>query len=807
MADNNQRDLVLSPNEYAFILDETKGSVTCWAGPSTTSLTQSSRLVRFDSRSKKFIACERFSDAIRLFTTCPEGWYVILKNPTVNGQHPSPGASNNLPDLEVGRKINIKGPANFALYPGQMANVVRGHVLRSNQYLVARVYDADALYADKKDDESDEDKSERMITGQVLIIKGTECSFYIPPTGIEVKAIDNDPDRGYVRDAITLERLEYCILKDEDGNKRYVHGPAVVFPKPSESFIQDGNGTIKRNAIELSDISGVYVKVIADYTDEKGKEHKTGDELFITGKDQMIYYPRPEHTFITYNNRIMNHAIAIPKGEGRYIMNRMTGEIKTVHGPTMYLPDPRFEVSVKRVLSRSQCDLWYPGNQEVLAANGYGVMGDTKTFGVDQLNTVVGTFSDSTMYCAEAVSYTGTPTKKENNKLNRSNTFTPPRTVSLASSKFEGAVGIDVWTGYAVNVISKDGGRRVVCGPQTILLDYDETLETMELSTGKPKTTDNLEHIAFLRHENNRVSDIINVETADFVKADIKVSYLVNFDMDMKDKWFSVDNYVKHLCDWCRAAVKKAVKKFSITDLCDNVSDILLAAITDAGKDEGYLHKFNENGMMISDAEILSLNVDRNIREMIDDHQEEIVRKALELNAAQMSAETDKRIRALAYEQEKSKEEYRRMMLAEKAESDAKAFALEVAANEARNAEDLRAKEAQKQLQVIEDAIVAARIARDKAKNEADIEYKTALDELQAEAENRAAENMKKVLEAVGPELTAALTMDSNKEILAAIAKSVSPYAIANGDSVSDAINTVLRGTTLETVVKNMQKT
>ena len=30
-------------------------------------------------------------------------------------------------------------------------------------------------------------------------------------------------------EAVTLERLEYCILLDEDGNKRYIRGPAVVF--------------------------------------------------------------------------------------------------------------------------------------------------------------------------------------------------------------------------------------------------------------------------------------------------------------------------------------------------------------------------------------------------------------------------------------------------------------------------------------------------------------------------------------------------------------------------------------------------
>ena len=49
-------------------------------------------------------------------------------------------------------------------------------------------------------------------------------------------------------------------------------------------------GSRKYRAIELSEIKGIYIKVIAPYS-EAGKEYKEGDELFITGKDQMIYFP------------------------------------------------------------------------------------------------------------------------------------------------------------------------------------------------------------------------------------------------------------------------------------------------------------------------------------------------------------------------------------------------------------------------------------------------------------------------------------------------------------------------------------
>lgn len=86
--------------------------------------------------------------------------------------------------MDIGRKINVPGPVSFALYPGQMAKVIKGHTLRSNQYLLARVYGAES--ANKADgkvvgaDGKETSLDANYITGQLLIIKGTEISFYIP---------------------------------------------------------------------------------------------------------------------------------------------------------------------------------------------------------------------------------------------------------------------------------------------------------------------------------------------------------------------------------------------------------------------------------------------------------------------------------------------------------------------------------------------------------------------------------------------------------------------------------------------------
>ena len=580
-----QKDLVLSSNEYAYVLDQTKGFISCLVGPTKMSLSQSDSLVTFNTHTKKFEQCS-YSEAIKLLTICPENWYCILKNPAKDNRHPTPGSSNVLPDaMEIGKKINIMGPVSFALYPGQMAKVVRGHALRSNQYLLARVYEANAANNSQgevrnAEGELIETKKTNYVNGQILVIKGTEVSFYIPPTGIEVIPIDNHDENGYIREAVTLERLEYCILKDEDGNKRYVHGPQVVFPEPTETFVTSPKGGFIFRAVELSKISGIYVKVIAEYKDEDNTVHPVGEELFITGNDQMIYYPRPEHAIITYDGKMMHHAIAIPEGEGRYIMDRLSGDIKTVKGPQMYLPDPRFEVVVKRKLSRRQCELMYPGNKEALAYNEQlsekaverAVKNATSNF-MDNFAFSISNSTADTLANLEA---------KAN--ISRGTSYTNPRTITL-DNKFDGVVSVDVWTGYAVNVISKDGSRKVICGPQTVMLDYDQTLEELQLSTGRPKTTDNMIHTCFLRHENNKVSDLINVETKDFVRCTVKVSYCVDFDQAYQDKWFNIDNYIKFMTDRERSLMKRAAKNYTIEEFHQNYVDIIRDVAIDKNKD------------------------------------------------------------------------------------------------------------------------------------------------------------------------------------------------------------------------------
>ena len=817
-----QKDLVLSINEYAYVLDRTKGNVLCHVGPTKTSLSQSDELVRFDSKSKRFVPCS-YSDAISLFASAPENWYLVLKNPTSNGRRPTPGTSNNLPeDIQVGRKINIPGPVSFALYPGQMAKAVKGHALRTNQYLLARVYDAQSAIAEGGkvlDAEGNEiiPENRNYVNGQILVIKGTDISFYIPPTGIEVIPLQNQDKNGYIRDAVTLERLEYCILKDENGNKRYVHGPKVVFPEPTENFVTSPKGGYIFRAVELSPISGIYVKVIAEYSDDDGTVHPVGEELFITGKEQMIYYPRPEHAIINYDEKILHHAVAIPEGEGIYVMNRLNGKIETIKGPAMYLPDPRTEVVVKRKLSAHECELWFPGNKQALEYNA-GLTEKALEKAIAKSVKAATSNLDST--AAYSISNSVNNINREfqtlayletNAGISRGTSYTKPRTITI-DNKYDGVVSLNIWTGYAVNVVSKNGTRKVVRGPQTILLDYDQTLEELQLSTGNPKTTDRLEKTVYLHYENNKVSDCINIETKDFVQAVVKVSYCVNFDPTYMDDWFSIDNYIKYLCDRERSLIKREAKKYTIEEFYQNYSEIVRNVAIDAArptkkdKDNSDRHEgrfFRENGMYVKDCEVLSIDVETDIAEILEQHQREMVEKGLELS----DAEARVKVAEALFEAEKKENELASTKLINKmnlqGEEARRKLDIQSEVNRKQEAEKLAAKQAEKDMQVLIDAIHEADLAR--KQKDADMRLVQAQNELgiQQAKQKSYADTVAKIMNSISPDLVAALTSQSNAQVMETVANAVGPYAIANGESIADTANKLLRGTSLEGILKD----
>lgn len=835
MADTHREsDLVLDPTQYAFILDTTKGLVNCYAGPHKASLSDTERPVIYQDR--RFVRCRTVQEAVKQFAVAVEGDYVVLENPAEDGKHPEHG-NNAAAKLLVGRQVVIPGPTTFPLWPGQTASVIEGHQLRSNQYLVVRILnEADAqsnwgkMVAKPSDDPPKDGEDEQvaqpvklagMTMGKEIVICGTEVSFFIPPTGMVVEA---DETNSLVREAVTLERLEYCILVDENGNKRYERGPQVVFPRPTERFVKSDSGSRRFRAVELNEISGLYIKVIAPYSEddpatEETNEYNEGDELFVTGRTQRIYFPRPEHAVIKYGEQDRHFAVAIPEGEARYVLDRLTGAVRLERGPQMFLADPRTEVIVRRVLDDRTVALWFPGNRAALDYNKHlsrlkpavaDLVEDTEvqTSGMAALASEVeaATFSRGARYMA---SVDPVQDFQAGDEIERKQQFTPPRTLIL-DTKFDGAVYIDVWTGYAIQVISRTGEREVVMGPTTRILKYDETLEKMELSTSKPKTTDRLLPTVYLRVINNKIGDIISAETADFVKVRIKVSYRVDFEGN-KDKWFSVENYVKFLCDHCRSLVRNRVKQLTAQEFMhDSVSvvrDTILGARatveTDEPKAPGRTGLFfPENGMRVKDVEVLDVPIDdRKIGELIVSAQHDIMRRNIELTQAEQKLVTTKR-----------NEEINREIA--EASSKTRAVTLRLEAERQDQRDQIALAQAEAEAEKNRRDVVARGVIRDEQKEEheinlaqrtADSEQSLNFRQREIEQDVQAAQERGRVLvdkiKAISPDLIAAMQTHGDKLVTTAIIEKLTPLATLTGENVSETFKKLMTGTAIGEVL------
>ena len=775
MAEGRSGDLVLSQGTYVLLQDGATGQVEVVTGPHKVSLADTDKPVVYEKDTRRFTP----TTADRAISVCPaadEGQYLVLTNPSKEEsgmKHPGKGKQPTM-DLTMGRKINIQGPTTFALFPGQVAEVVDGHQLKSNEYLLIRVYNEKEAKENLKNAtvklaEGQEDKGgkkttslfeeKEIRTGNLLIIKGTDVSFYMPPTGIEVL----EENGKYTRDAVTLERLEYCILLDQNGDKRYIPGPDVVFPKPTEVFIENKGKNVFR-AYELNENMGIYLKVIADY-EEDGVEYGQGDEIFITGNEQKIYFPRAEHAIVKYGSETIHYSTAVPAGEGRYILDKLNGAVNLVKGNKMLLPDPRKEVIVKRILNDKTISLWYPGNAEALAYNQAlrKQSGDSENDFVEELSSRKSFkgVDKTTLYASSVAGYMG-------DELDRKQEYTKPRTIKL-DTKYEGAVLLNIWPNFAVQVVNKTGDRKVVEGPKVIMLEYDETLEVLELSTGKPKNDHTLLKTVYLQTKNNVVSDIVTVETKDLIKVDVRISYKVDFEGDAK-KWFNVSDYVKLLTQHMRSLIRNVAKKTTVQEFNDKATDIIRDIILgEAGKDGKARagRSFTENGMRIYDVEVLDVEIgDEEISELLVENQHEIVEQNLKIEKVKKELEYAKVV-----------EDISRQKLDETSKTAAKKTEVELS-NEANYNKVLTVKQtnakaletskltAESAAQKLVDAIVASKLAREKNAEDLKLAYEANRVDLHIKA-------VEAEMAAITPGLIEALTVSNDVKFAEILAKNI----------------------------------
>lgn len=681
MNERGSRKIPVTERQFLWVQDDDKGEVTLHVGPTMVSPTAADRIVVDDGEGG---FREDVSGRPQRMIEVGDNQYSVLYNPLGENDGGANGrfriGRNEARPLRNGTRAMIPGPCNFYLRPGQRCEVRDAHELSASQYLVVKVYgpvDKSAPYydvtarsaaitratAEELDGRSaalPTDASKELVRGQLIVIRGIDTQFYIPPTGVDIepdtsvdesgagvsaataqrllaqmqqqmqsqiqtpkpaprpgnvalareqaesesylaaeeapaddydggerskakravaqyqaqaaqivdqsartrqrvpgsaggapaprapsappppppvssgsamalgsaasvaqstvsveeilssdsfrKAIEREARQArLVRHAVVLGEKEYCVLIDPDGKREIKVGPARVFPGPYDTFMIKGSRNRVYDAYELLPQRALWLRVISQIAREEMADHGKmprgvqlekevyypGDEMLLSGVSG-FFFPFNEIEILSPqtgeavvgndHSNVFIEAIGIDQKSGIYVRDLTTGEVRLVRGKQSYLVDPRKEIHITRTLSPNEWNLWIaPGEPHKLT-----------------------TKSVTTPWAISII--------------------VPHNTAVLATTA---------------------SGQRVIEGPCVTLLEYEETLVPLRLSTGTPKSDEHPLQTCFLRTVGNRVSDILEVETSDFVRLHIRTSYSVTFLHDHKEKWFNCENYIQ----------------------------------------------------------------------------------------------------------------------------------------------------------------------------------------------------------------------------------------------------------------------
>jgi len=347
------------------------------------------------------------------------------------------------------------------------------------------------------------------------------------------------------------------------------------------------------------------------------------------------------------------------------------------------------------------------------------------------------------------------------------------------------AVAINVPPGFAVLVTGKTK-REVVKGPETRILDFDEELTELRLSTGRPKSDDSTLTTCFLQVESNKVSDTLSVRTRDHVEVQISVSYRVSFEgesHEAQQRWFHVKDYVGLLCDHAGSILRAASRTTSIEVFQREATEMLRTAILGERRADGDKRRpgrnFTENGMWVYDLEVLDVRIlDADVKKLLD--------------GAQRAAITSD---AKRREEERRLAEERLRAEVDREVGDAQIVALA----KALEVEGARAALSERRALALVEADRVTRVGTAEAEARAvaiEREAEAVALERRAEISRRTLENQvaafEKQMAALAPELISTLTTLGHQKLAADLSANVGPLAVLGGGSVTEIVERLL---------------
>jgi major vault protein len=686
---------------------------------------------------------------------------------------------------------------------GELQNFTRRGFLSSSLFSSVK-----SSFSELRDDQSDDMAFFGAIKKELPPVTIKKLARYLisgqpdPPS----QPLETPPQ--VIREAVVPGPTQFCILIDADGTPQTYKGPGRVFPGPYDRFRMEGSQNGKYDAYHIRPDRGILLRVVAESVkadklmkqipgciDEKKIFEKSvytkGDEIFIGGFDAYLVpsnaievidpETRKPHIGNDHSN-VYVQSIGVDQKSGVYVANVDTGNVKLVQGEKKLLLDPRKEKHLKR---RVPGKLW---------------------------NLMIG--------------------RMEPHKMVRES--------EMVETPW--AISVMIPNNEAVLVTSKDG-RRVVEGPKTELLAYEEVLEILTLSKGQQKSDDNQLETCFLRVAGNRITDTIELETADFVKILLIVSYGVRFitsaekkeakagDKKEEDKlaWFNYKDYVMLLAANLRSRLKGAAHGRTITDLYPIVPNFVRDIILGAKPEGEGAHrpglKFDENNMLVEEVEVLSYRIpDTSVAMAMEETNEAIVtrqivdaQKKAELASDQLRSQIDSARADLTIEAAQRERLVAVRQTEERAETDAKRVEVEhklalikqeqsaLLQVERDKAADAAAEAARNRTATDE----RLRIAVDDERRAKLISFRTAFVALQKEYLQAEATADKTRLEAVQTGLIEALEGLGNKELATALAnnlpKAGGTLGFLLGTGGMTMLKSMVKGTPFEKALNSLE--
>ena len=581
----------------------------------------------------------------------------------------------------------------------------------------------------------------------------------------------------YARKAVVLGPKNFCILFDADGNPRIVKGPARVFPGPHDTFLQRGSRRRVYDAYELGESQALWLRIISPISRAALSErlppgyplehehYEAGHELLVRGLPS-VYFPfieaevlHPEtgepHVGNDHDSVIIN-AIGVDPESGIYVRDRATGKVRLVRGEVSYLVDPRKEEHISRRVPAKDWNLWIGATQA-----------HRKT------------------------------------------------TVEIETPW---ALSIHVPTNHAAMVASRHG-RRVIVGPASELLGYDEQLATLSLSKGPHKTGRDTLATSCLRIRGSRVRDRFEVESADLTRFSVELGVGGHFEGE-PESWFCVEDPVKHVTASIRTRIRALTRELPAIELFTKVPELVSGLLSGEGI------RFPECGIVIDEVEVQGVSLvdaklaaafaeahkgevqrvlqDRlaekrlasvKLRDAVDAEEHRVQREAnrrmAETGRSELEDQHLMEVRKLELEAERDRTEVEHRSRREAIAVEAR-LVLAKAETDARAARKLGDAEAEAQARKLVDAVML-----DTAKVQAQIDRDTAA--ALAEADSRR-------LEAVQPELVGALHAAADAEVMKAAAQNMNLVSLIGGKSPIELFSRLLEGTPLARSVRSMRR-